>query len=117
MPPESKPIDWYYHRKNCNTCTKMLAYLEARRIEPRETVSANKVRFEPHEALALARQTKRLVVAKGKSVVEIDVAAADDETLLKSLIGPSGKLRAPAIRHHDILLIGYHDTAFSELLG
>ena len=115
--PKKPPVDWYYHRKNCVTCTKMQAYLDARDIEPRETVSANKVRFEPAEALALARQTQRLIAAKGKNVVEIDVKSADDDTLLKSLIGPSGKLRAPAIRQGDVLLIGFHDTAFAEFLG
>ncbi len=112
-------VDWYYHRTNCVTCTKMLAYLDARKIVPQETVSANKVRFDSTAALELAHQVQRIVAAKGKSVVDLNVQAGDvdDATLLKHLLGPSGKLRAPAIRQGKTLLIGFHDTAFVEFLG
>jgi arsenate reductase-like glutaredoxin family protein len=115
----AKSIDWYYHRKNCTTCTKMLNLLEARGISAKETVSANTVRFEPAEALALARKCQKVIAAKGKSVVELNLKKdqIDDETLLKHLIGPSGKMRAPVIRHGNTLLVGFHDNAFDTILG
>ena len=58
------------------------------------------MRFEPKEALAVARQAGHIVVAKGKKVVTFDMKhdPPDDKTLLKHIMGPSGKLRAPVIR-------------------
>ena len=111
-------VDWYYHRKGCNTCTRMQALLEERGIVPKETESANKVRYDVDQALELVRGMNRLVAAKGKSVVDLNLKSGDvdQETLTKHLIGPSGKLRAPAIRKGKTLLIGFHETAFDEFL-
>ena len=110
-------VDWYYHRKNCVTCGKMLAYLEERGLTAKETVSANTVRYEPAEALAIAKGCQKVIAAKGKNVVELEVKSTDDDTLLKHLVGPSGKMRAPAIRKGKTLLIGFHDTGFDTVLG
>jgi arsenate reductase-like glutaredoxin family protein len=112
-------VDWYYHRPGCTTCGKSQSFLNRQKIEVKETVNAVKVRFEPKEALAVARQAGRIVVAKGKKVVTFDMKCdpPDDETLLKYILGPSGKLRAPAIRRGSTLLIGFDESEFSRVLA
>jgi arsenate reductase-like glutaredoxin family protein len=112
-------VDWYYHRPNCMTCSKSQAFLERRKVDVKETVNAAKIRFEPADALKLARQASRIVVAKGKKVVDFDMKRdpPDDETLLAHILGPSGKLRAPVIRRGSTLLIGFAEDEFAKVLG
>ena len=112
-------VDWYYHRPGCVTCGKSQAFLQRNKIDVKETVNAVKVRFEPKQALKMAREAGRVVVAKGKKVVTFDMKhdAPDDETLLKHLIGPSGKLRAPVIRRGSTLLIGFNEEHFGRVIN
>ncbi|CAK8992350.1 Uncharacterized protein At5g50100 [Durusdinium trenchii] len=86
----AKP-DWYYRRSGCNTCKKMDAFLESRGLEAKEVVSAQKARLGPDDALEISRKVQRIVAARGKSVVEIDMkkGEGDEATLLKHLVGKS----------------------------
>ncbi|MCA8993120.1 MAG: hypothetical protein KDA88_14115 [Planctomycetaceae bacterium] len=115
----SKSVDWYYHRKNCSSCTKMRALLDARGVESNEVVIANKVRFEADEAVQLIRKSKRLVGVKGKRIVDLKLTdkSVTDDMIQDIAIGPSGKLRAPAIRVGTTFLIGFHESAFDDFLG
>jgi arsenate reductase-like glutaredoxin family protein len=112
-------VDWYYHRPGCITCGKSQSFLNRRKIDVKETVNAAKVRFEPAEALKMARGASRVVVAKGKKVVTFDMKhdPPDDETLLAHIIGPSGKLRAPVIRRGSTMLVGFAEQEFARVLG
>ncbi len=109
-------VDWYYHRPNCTTCAKSQSFLTSRKIDVKEQVNAAKVRFEPREALKLAREASKIVVAKGKKVVTFDMQhdPPDDKTLLAHIIGPSGKLRAPVIRRGSTMLIGFAEEEFAR---
>jgi arsenate reductase-like glutaredoxin family protein len=57
------------------------------------------------------------VVARGKKIVMIDMKkdAPDDETLAGLLLGPSGNLRAPTLRHGKTLYVGFNEEAYREL--
>jgi hypothetical protein len=101
------------------TCVRSQEFLARHKIEVKETINAAKVRFEPKEALKMAREASRIIVAKGKKVVTFDMKREppDDETLLKRIIGPSGKLRAPVIRRGSTLLIGFAEEEFGRVLG
>ena len=83
------------------------------------TVDAKKTKLGPEDALKRARAAKRIVVAKGKRVVEVDVAKElpDDATLLKLLLGTSGTLRAPTLVVGDVLLVGFNDEAYDAVFG
>jgi arsenate reductase-like glutaredoxin family protein len=112
-------IDWMYDRKSCKTCQRARGYLGECKLTARETVDATKVRIAPAEALALLAGVDRVVAAKGKKVVTFDLTAdrPDDETLLAAVIGPSGNLRAPAVRVGKTMLIGFTDEMYREVLG
>ena len=53
-------------------------------------------------------------MASGKKIIEFDPATAEKEALLKAVIGPSGNLRAPALRRGATVYIGFHPTMYSE---
>ena len=101
------------------TCGKSQEFLAKRKIAVKETVNAKKVRFEPEAALELVRQAGRVVIAKGKKIVDFDMKhdPPGDETLLKHILGPSGNLRAPIIRRGSTLLIGFAEDEFAKVLG
>ena len=69
-------------------------------------------------ALALARRADRVVAARGKKVVELDMKkdAPDDETLLAVLLGPTGNLRAPAALVGRTLVVGFNPDVYREVL-
>ena len=41
----------------------------------------------------------------------------DEKTLLKHLLGPTGNLRAPAIRKGKTLVVGYSEAVYADLFG
>ena len=112
-------IDWYYHRRGCQTCAKSESFLAKAGIDVQELVDARKNRISPDDAVELARSAKNLVVAKGKRVVRIDLVrdAPTDEALKQLIVGPSGNLRAPTMRRGDTLFVGFNETEFGPLLA
>jgi hypothetical protein len=84
----------------------------------RETVSASK-KLGRAEAVAMARQARRLIAAKGKKVTVLDLSKAQpsDAVLAEHMLGPTGNLRAPTIRVGETLLIGYNDAVFADTFG
>ncbi len=101
----------------------MQGFLAENDIAVKETVNAKKERIGPDEALVLAHSVSRIVVAKGKKVVDFNMKnnPPDDETVLKHLMGPSGNLRAPTIRRGKTLFVGFNEegirAAFECLSG
>ena len=58
-------------------------------------------------------------MAKGKKVVHFNLKQdhPTDDELLALLLGPSGNLRAPAMRVGKMLLVGFEPETFGKLLG
>ncbi len=97
----------------------MQGFLAERDVTVKETVNASKKKVGPEDALELAGTVSRIIVARGKKVVTIDMKKdlPDDETLLKHLLGPSGNLRAPTLRRGKTLLVGFNAEEFSPLFA
>lgn len=70
------------------------------------------------DALRLAGEVCTVIVAKGKNVVRFSMRKGrpDDATLLAHLLGPTGNLRAPAIRKGTTLIVGFEEAAYERLL-
>ncbi len=83
-----------------------------------ETVDAKKVRFAEAEALKLVRQADEIWVAKGKNVRRLNLKKepVDDDELLKLILGPSGNLRAPAMRCGRRMFIGFEPAEFAKFM-
>lgn len=99
------------------SCKKAQGFLEQHDVEAQTVVDANKNKQGRSDALALARSVARIVVARGKSVVSFDMKKdqPDEDTLAAHLLGPTGNLRAPAIRKGKTLYVGFNEEAYREL--
>jgi hypothetical protein len=84
-----------------------------------ERADAGKERKGRAEALALAKSADRVLVARGKRVVTFNMKTdpPDDDTLAAHLLGPTGNLRAPALRRGRTLLVGFSEDAYRQELG
>lgn len=112
-------IDWFYFRKNCVTCKRAQDYLENNGRVAKEIVDARLVRIEPASALELLQEATRLVVAKGKKVVDLNLKKErpDNDELQKLILGPSGFLRAPTIRIGKTYAIGFTEEMYRDFIG
>ena len=85
----------------------------------RETVNATKERLGKGDLKQLFRGSSKVVAAKGKKVVTLDLAAdpASAADLAAVVLGPTGNLRAPAIRTGKTWLIGFNEEAYTDRFG
>jgi arsenate reductase-like glutaredoxin family protein len=100
------------------SCGRAQEFLEKNALTVKSEEDARKDRKTRAEIFALARGVDKIVAAKGKRVAIFDMKRnpPDDETLLAHLLGPSGNLRAPAIRHGKTLFIGFNEDAYRDLV-
>ncbi|MBX3395375.1 MAG: hypothetical protein KF841_08400 [Phycisphaerae bacterium] len=81
-----------------------------------EITDAGKRRFTKDEVLSLARRVKRIVAARGRGtiIIEIQKDHPSDADLLKLLLGPTGNLRAPTVLKGSTLLVGFNEGAYDS---
>ena len=88
--------------------------MDAHRIEPTEIVSAAK-KLGRAEAAALVKQAAKVIVAKGKAV-QVHAGGKAGAAVVGVLLGPTGNLRAPALRVGRTLLVGFSEEVYREQL-
>ncbi len=71
------------------------------------------------EAIALAGGASRVVVARGKKIVDFDMKKSppDEATLLSHMLGPTGNMRAPTVKKGKILIVGFNDDVYADILA
>ena len=82
-------------------------------------MNAKKTTLTEADALKLARTASDIYVAKGKTVVHLDLKKdqPDDATLSGLLLGPTGNLRAPTLRKGKTLIVGFDEETYRGLLS
>jgi len=82
-------------------------------------VDARKQPFGRAEAIALAKTADVVIAARGKKVVTFDmkIDPPDDDTLADHILGPTGNLKAPAIRRGKMLIVGFGEAAYRQVFG
>ncbi len=90
--------------------------MDAKKVEPQDTVSASK-KLGRKDAEALAKQAERVVVAKGKQVASYETAGKAPKAAVDAMLGPTGNLRAPALRIGKTLLVGFNSDAWEKAIG
>jgi arsenate reductase-like glutaredoxin family protein len=82
-------------------------------------VNAKKTTLQRDDALALAQSVKEIYAAKGKKVIHFDLKKDQptEEQLTKILLGPTGNLRAPALRKGKTLVIGFDEETYRKVFG
>jgi arsenate reductase-like glutaredoxin family protein len=100
-------------------CTKAQGFLEQNEVQVKTVADARKESKGRADAIALAREAARLIVARGKKTVTVDMKhdAPDDDTLAGLLLGPSGNLRAPTVRKGKTLYVGFNEDTYRQLLA
>jgi hypothetical protein len=88
-------------------------------VETATQVDAKKSTLTESDALKLAAEVDEIFVAKGKSVVHIHTKKdkPDPDTLKRLLLGPTGNLRAPALRVGRRLVVGFDEATYTSLFG
>lgn len=84
----------------------------------REKVDARKTRIGPRDVATVLAGAELLLIAKGRKIVRYDLASKelDRAEMLARLIGPTGNLRAPALRRNRMVVVGFHPDALRELV-
>jgi arsenate reductase-like glutaredoxin family protein len=115
----SVSIDWFYQRPNCESCDLARAWLEQAGVKAAETVNCRKEPLDAEKAIQLARSLQTLIATRGSKVVRVDLKKdrLTDAELRALVVGPSGKLRAPSLRHGQTLIVGFNAAVYADVLG
>ncbi len=101
------------------TCKKAQEFLGQKAVTAVSIVNARKEPFDRVRTLELLQSLSEVVAVKGKKILRF--ALKNDQpppdALLSAVLGPSGNLRAPAIRAGEILIVGFHPDVYGELFG
>ena len=89
--------------------------MDAHRLVPDDVVLASK-KLGRDDAVALARQCDTLIVAKGRKVATFDLSGNPDDEMVNAMLGPTGNLRAPAVRSGRTLLVGFNEQEYAAVL-
>jgi hypothetical protein len=89
--------------------------LDANGIEPTETVPASK-KLGKSDAAGMARGASRVIVAKGKKVTEFKPGGKAGADVVAAMLGPTGNLRAPTARVGKVVLVGFNEDAYTDVL-
>lgn len=68
------------------------------------------------DARAIAEESSKVVVAKGKKLDVFDMKSAEVADVAAKMLGPTGNLRAPTIRVGKTTLVGFNEDAFADVL-
>ena len=89
--------------------------MDAKGIEPRETVSASR-KLGRKDAAGLAKAASRVIVAKGKKLDEWKTAGKAPAAVIDAMVGSTGNLRAPCLRVGKTVVVGFNEDAYAEVL-
>ena len=100
------------------TCGKTQGFLAKHKVTVGEQADAKKATIKGDAALGVLKDVDELYVAKGKRVVHVDLRREKPARgeLLGLLLGPTGNLRAPTLRHKRTLIVGFDEATYKDLL-
>lgn len=75
---------------------------------------AKKEKIDDQDAWTKITNHKRVVIAKGKKVLEYTPSEEKKQEILKEAMGRSGNLRAPSLSVDGTLLVGFNETMYER---
>ena len=101
------------------TCKKAQEFLAQKDCPVNTLVNARKEQCDRDAARQLIQTVSHVIAVKGKKVLRFRVAKdpAVTDDLLSAILGPSGNLRAPALRKGKTFVVGFHPDVYREVLG
>jgi len=97
------------------SCKKAQKYFEQNHIELKTTSDARKEKIGKDQAWALISKLKTVYIGKGKKTLSFEPDSMNKEEILKSSLGRTGNLRAPALKAANAIFIGFNDNIYSKL--
>ena len=110
-------IDWGYFRNGWNTCKRAQEFLDANQISVSEKINASKEKIDADKAWDMIQNAKSVHVAKGKKTIRWNPQTDNREEILKTVIGPSGNLRAPTWKIGKDFLVGFSAEQYQDVLS
>jgi hypothetical protein len=94
-----------------------MAHLAEFGVASLETVDARKERYDGAAVLQLLQAVDRVVSIKGKNVQTFALKheRPEEAALLAAVLGPTGNLRAPAVRVGRTLVVGFGAEVYDDL--
>ena len=89
--------------------------LDAKQVTIKTTVDARKKRIDTDTAWELLKSAASITTAKGKKVQTFNPKSDAKADILKHAMGPSGNLRAPALRVQDQFFIGFNLDFYEQV--
>jgi arsenate reductase-like glutaredoxin family protein len=101
------------------TCAKTQGFLAKHKVGVAAETDARRAPIKGDAALGVLKDVDQIYAARGKRVVHVDLKREKPPRadLLGLLLGPTGNLRAPALRKGRTLIIGFDDTTYRRLLA
>ena len=99
------------------SCKYSQEFLVKHDIVTKNIQNAGKDRVDPKEALSFVKSAATLFSMKGKKIAKISLKKdqLSDKELLELMIGPSGYLRAPAMRFGKTMVVGFNAEQYEEI--
>ena len=88
--------------------------MEASKVIIETTVPASR-KLQREDAQALLAKASKMIVAKGKKIIEFEGGKAATDEALNAMLGSTGNLRAPTSVVGTTLLIGFNEEAFTSV--
>ena len=108
-------IEWAYIRKGWQSCTKAQKFFDQNNIQIKKTVDARKETINERAALELINSSKKIVVGRGKKILEFKSAQDNINEIMKVTLGRTGNLRSPVVQTGDTLYVGFNDSIYNAL--
>ena len=89
--------------------------MDANGIAVKEVVSASK-KLQADTAKAIAKESSKIIVAKGKSLKTFKGGSSYDKDAIAAMLGTTGNLRAPLLRVGKTTLVGFNEDAYTDVL-
>ena len=82
-----------------------------------EITNASKEKIDANQAWEMIKSASSIHVAKGKKTISLNPKSDDREEILKTVMGPSGNLRAPTWKIGSDILVGFSEEQYQQVLG
>jgi len=89
--------------------------LDEKKVSITSSADARKERIDVDAAWKLMKLAETITTAKGKKVRTFNPGSDDKADILKQAMGPSGNLRAPALRVKDAFVIGFNKELYEQM--
>ncbi|MCA9672036.1 MAG: hypothetical protein KC503_40860 [Myxococcales bacterium] len=89
--------------------------MDAKHVKIGETIPASR-KLGRERAEELCDSASRIIIAKGKKIDDFDPQRDDRETIIEAMLGRTGNLRAPLAVVGDVVLVGFNEGSYGDVL-